>query len=220
MNNFDIDDILSAVNNMNDGGESVQSILGDLHHRSPVVKTADSNPVGKNNNSSISGSKQTINRPVDPTKSISSSDNNTSSLDDCDQKLPDMKPFTQNIPPGRNQRENLTQMLHTKNIGNIGNASRGPRFNGSNQLIATKKKNSPITDIGDNSQKQDPDTIIPTDDGKKSLNGSHMTSLLGYNIPTSTLYFITVMIIITISLYFLTAEKKKDKDKEKKKDSE
>ena len=46
---------------------------------------------------------------------------------------------------------------------------------------------------------------------------SNMTSFLGYNIPWSTLYFLLVIIVISVALYFLTGEKKKEKEKEKEK---
>jgi hypothetical protein len=56
-------------------------------------------------------------------------------------------------------------------------------------------------------------------------SGINMTSLMGYNIPTSTLYFIIVLIVIAVALYFLTAKKKdrtrekdREKDREKEKD--
>lgn len=249
MNNLDIDDILSAVNNMNDG-ESVQNILGDLHHRSPVVKTVDSSPCppssGRDNNNSKGSkqmysdvgqrSKQTINRPVDPTGSVSSSDNSAPSnvadtLDGVDdQKLSNMKQMLQSISSGQSQRQIRTQKMPT------GSGVSASRSEGSKQQQSGGKKKSVSlnvapdesgdqADVGaghegdqgdDGSQKQDNGTVVPAGDALKS----HMTSLMGYNIPTTTLYFIIVMIIIAVALYFLTAEKKRDKEKEKEKEKQ
>jgi hypothetical protein len=50
----------------------------------------------------------------------------------------------------------------------------------------------------------------------------HMTSLMGYSIPTSTLYFILVLLLIAVGLYFLTTPPapKEDKKKKKKDDEE
>lgn len=49
----------------------------------------------------------------------------------------------------------------------------------------------------------------------------HMTSLMGYSIPTNTLYLILVLVLIAVGLYFWTAPPaKKDKNKKKKKDDE
>lgn len=47
---------------------------------------------------------------------------------------------------------------------------------------------------------------------------SHMTSLMGYLIPTSTLYFIIVLLIIAVAIYFLTSEKKKPIESEQSED--
>lgn len=230
MNNLDIDDILSAVNNMNNG-ESVQNILGDLHHRSPVVKTSDSNPsAGDNNNSSRGLAKQIINRPVDPTGSVSSSDNSaaSSNVTDAfgiadDRKMSNMKQMLQSISNGQSTRQIRTQKVINSNgdgSAAILRPDNGNQSSAKKKIVTMNVPSNPAdentddannNDDGDNDQNESAGTIVPTGNNQKS----HMTSLMGYNIPTSTLYFIIVMVIIAVAVYFLTAEKKKDKEKEK-----
>jgi hypothetical protein len=50
----------------------------------------------------------------------------------------------------------------------------------------------------------------------------HMTSLMGYAIPTTTMYFIFVLLIMAIGLYYWTSPQveKSDKKKQKKKDDD
>ena len=43
----------------------------------------------------------------------------------------------------------------------------------------------------------------------------HMTSLMGYSIPTATLYFIFVMLLIAFGIYYLTSPAKKPEPKKK-----
>jgi hypothetical protein len=48
----------------------------------------------------------------------------------------------------------------------------------------------------------------------------HMTSLMGYSIPTATLYFIFVMLLISFGIYYLTSPAKKPEPKKKKEEHE
>lgn len=65
MDKMDIADIL---NNMNVDDQNIHNMLETLHHRVPKVKSSITNDDNLNESS-------TINRPVDPTGSVSSSDN-------------------------------------------------------------------------------------------------------------------------------------------------
>jgi hypothetical protein len=189
MDTLDIDDILSAVTNMNNN-DSVQNILDDLHHRSPVVKSVDNNLNRCPPNDHSFQSRQTINRPVDPAGSASSSDD--SNLNANKQSHVDVSPSSVAIPvPTTDVKKKRKVHLNVPD-------------------------NIPEEQSNDENHKQNSRVVVPT----KNIQKSHMTSLMGYNIPTTTLYFIIVMCVIAIALYFLTAEKKKDKDKQKKKESE
>ena len=190
MNNLDIDDILSAVTNMNNN-ESVQNILDDLHHRSPVVKSVDNNlnrhPSSEANlrpNDHSFQSRQTINRPVDPAGSASSSDDSDPNANDQPRVSPGSVALAVPVTDVKKKK--------TVHLNVVENTPDGQTNDGK------------------------PRAVVPA----KNIQKSHMTSLMGYNIPTSTLYFIIVMCVVATALYFLTAEKKKDKDKDKQKKKE
>lgn len=95
MEDFDIDDILKTVDNMNDMNTN---ILNDLQLRTPIlikqqpVVTLQQQPVRtlrpKINNNQLSNNRNTINMPHDPVDSVSSIEKNAVSvlpvIDNCE----------------------------------------------------------------------------------------------------------------------------------------
>jgi len=85
----------------------------------------------------------------------------------------------------------------------------------------SRRKTSDNSDSNSNNQNDNDNSITKVSATPKS----HLTSIFGYNIPISTLYFIIVLAIISVALYFLTGAKRKenkdkDKDKDKKKETD
>ena len=205
MNNLDIDDILSAVNNINDD-DGIQNMLGGIRHRScEIVQNQVHSP-----NLYL---KATVNRPEDPVGSVSSSDigahlNGSIVLgSDGSQKPADVKHMLQNINivDGQIGRQNKIQKIPIMTNISTQIAENSKQNN---------KKNIITTDV--NKRESDcKDVMVISSSSQCDGLKTHMTSLLGYNIPTSTLYFIIVMTIITTTFYFLTAKKKLDKNKDK-----
>jgi uncharacterized membrane protein len=74
-----------------------------------------------------------------------------------------------------------------------------------NQQKNTQKNNHVNTNTNTNVTSDLSDDIVPNN----TNNTSHLTNIMGYNIPTTTIYFIAILVIIAVALYFLTAEKKK-----------
>lgn len=212
MNTMDIDEILSAVTNMNNG-DNVQNILSDLQHRTPSVQSVGT--FRDNNSSSTRESKQierqSINRPVDPATSASSSDDTVNEASDAFSGASDakMKQMLQSVSNAQSHRQIKTHKMASSNNKGDTRERKGIKTFGTDEAVDELQQTQNDKAVGG-------DHVVPVD-GQKS----HMSSLLGYNIPTSTLYFIIVLVIIAVGLYFLTAEKKRDKDtKNKKKDSE
>lgn len=76
---------------------------------------------------------------------------------------------------------------------------------------------------GDNQVTQTPASDIDVDEAL-GMGGdrSHLTSLMGYSIPTSTLYLIILLILIAVFLFYMSmpAPKKKPKEEDEKDDEE
>ena len=167
MNKMDIDDILTAVNNMNENDDNV---LASLHHRTPYL---EDNHV--------------------PIKSILVKNKNDVSITN-----PDIQTFI------RSEESSLPKEY--KNIKNQ---------EVSVPVAKCKKTVSINTNISQRDINNVDDKNNLSYEIDSSIKNSHMTSLMGYSIPSSTLYFIIVLIIIATGLYFLTSDKKKDKEKKK-----
>jgi hypothetical protein len=203
MDDADINDIMSAVVNMND--PDTQNVSSNLQYRMPIMNQrrsdnkAFNNPAasgslvmddcteGPANYSPINRTNNGIHRPVDPVRSVSSSDmgNEYMNMYTTDQSnMTNIKSILQNKKGGKKVAKHVTVQ--------------------ENNNIDTKDTKT---------EKIDNSTELPiTDSGAGNPN---MTSIFGYNIPSSTLYFIFVLIMIAIALYLLTGEKKKDKEIDK-----
>ena len=227
MDNIAIDQILSTVNG---GDDDMASLMRDLQHRVPTVRRSHPEI-----------NKSHVNRPNDPVNSVSSAENISNSDSSCDanemrREAPRevvRQPQKQKAPV---QTSGAPVHSHAPEKGQLKSAQKESRPN-----VAPKKtvkintgsdagsQDDNGTDGADNNRDDDSNNGTVTTQNDKSNVGdgkvtlpSHLTSIFGYNIPTSTLYFIIVLVIIAVGLYFLTAERKKpnkdgEKDKEKSK---
>lgn len=173
MNNVDINDILKAVNGMNNVDN--KDVLSNLQHRSPVCvqrinadKMKTNSPISNTDTSST----RIINMPIDPTHSVSSTETHQS-----------------------NNTLDMTAMNDMLN-----------------DIIAKTKANQKIVSNDTPANLTTKTTAMPIE---LTMNdNSHLTCLFGYNIPTTTLYFILVLICIAVAFYFVTNKQKKKKDDE------
>jgi hypothetical protein len=143
----------------------------------------------------------------------------------------------QNQNQAQNQAQNQTQTQ-----GNpVNNRSVGDRAG----IIDPNQTNGQVqaNDLQGDGQPQEGGQLQPQDGGQpqpqdsEQLQGGeqpdvqgaqpvipdHMTSMMGYSIPTTTLYLILVLVLIAVGLYFWTAPpapKDKSKGKKKKKEEE
>jgi hypothetical protein len=81
------------------------------------------------------------------------------------------------------------------------------------QLVEDQDQGGVISNTATNSN-------IGTDISHPIKVPDHMTSLMGYAIPTTTMYFIFVLLIMAVGLYYWTAPKVEKSDKKKKKDND
>ena len=173
MDNKSIDQILSSFNNNDD----ISSLVVDLQHRTPSIRTI---PL------EIYKPDPIVKIPVDPTTSVSSTENTV----------------IHEIPPQSTKTKSKTiQVGHKIKKSNETNGD---------YIDGKKIQKTSINNVKSN------DSITTTHIESDKINvPSHLTTIFGYSIPTTTLYFIIILAIIAIALYFLTAEKKKSsKEKE------
>ncbi|VBB17882.1 hypothetical protein YASMINEVIRUS_345 [Yasminevirus sp. GU-2018] len=239
MDNIAIDQILSTVNG---GDDDMASLMRDLQHRVPTVRRSQPEI-----------NKSHVNRPNDPVNSVSSAENisnSDSSADAIEVSRPAQ--VSRQVPnqtsnhiqrqkasvhvqapqaPVVSSHAHPTEKVQSKNMYKDSRPNTAPK---KSVKINTGSDTGSQDDDGTNGADGDVDgengTIVTqTDKGSKDDNKvalpSHLTNIFGYNIPTSTLYFIIVLVIIAVGLYFLTAERKKpnkdgDKDKDKNKKSQ
>lgn len=245
MDHTTIDHIMSAVNDMNGNNEDMAYFTGVLPHRSPATKNTNESFLSQSNNR-VENTRNNmhnhnkINHPVDPVKSISSNDNYSNSSNDNDffeMTQPTQRSFSKN-----NDNTKLQPTSHSKSHSKSHSTSRPVQqstqqttnnFNthnarGRNIAKVDVDNTSDISNIS-NGVETETNNNAPTDNnGSTNSNDTqqptHLTNLFGYNIPTSTLYFIIVLVLIAVGLFFLTAEKKKpikhDLDKKRKDDAE
>jgi hypothetical protein len=211
MDSNTIEHILSAVS----GGENsdqnyyqneMVSYTHDVNHRSPPKIVRLQHNYVKN--------------PSDPVESVSSTENtsppipNKFSPEKIISTKVDNNPIRlQNSKPCRKQLPSVQQTVHIEKDAELEASHTSSNSDFENGYI-------------DNPNETVPDTKQLSGAGLKKLQQvipMHMTSLMGYLIPTSTLYFILMLVVIAIAIYFLTTEKKptniddeKDKDKKKK----
>ena len=190
MDNNAIDQILSAINGASDDKEDMAVFMRDLPHRVPSVRTADTalkETASQSNGNVIksNANRLIVNRPSDPVGSISSAENISSDSDNAPNVIP--SEFK-----SRHQLNNQSEKSLQTKVKTIQ----------SNKSNKNKVTNMSLGDDMDQDEQYNP---IDT----KFAQCSHLTNIMGYNIPTSTLYFIIVMIIIAVGLYFLTSERKK-----------
>lgn len=209
MDNNAIDQILSAINGTNDDKEDLAVFMRDLPRRSPSTRpTSQSNfPNSKTTKSNTNSS--VINRPLDPVKSVSSTENMNNSDDVIELEY---------------QRSNSNQKDHEISHMQSSNMRHKPaKQTFKNKIIESEKNDSSLgqSNILENNSMNDPNELNNEQNAIVSQN-SHLTNIMGYNIPTTTIYFIVILIVIAIGLYFLTAEKKQpiknDHDKNKQKE--
>jgi len=213
MDHTTIDHIMSAVNGMNGNNEDMAYFNRVLPHRSPITKNTNESFLSQPNMRSDAHSHNKINQPVDPVKSISSNDNYSNSSNDNDFfeiTQPEHKTNSKINGPAKSRRLDThtvrgrkTTKVDVDNNSDISNVSDG-------------------TDVRDNIVVPNNDNGTPNTDNNGTIQPAHLTNIFGYNIPTSTLYFIIILVLIAVGLFFLTAEKKKpvkhDSDKNKRKE--
>ncbi len=205
-NQYDIDDIWNVVNG---NGVEGQEILNNLQMRTPLKKV-------------------NINLPADPVQSASSTDNVMSILNNLE------IPNTAQIQNAKNLMRQMANANAGNNNGGInGGILKRPRA----PIPQTQESQIPLTSSPIQLQSQAPipaptpapvqtstTSSTPLDpssitNGTQFIVPDHMSLILGYQIPSKTLYFIIILVIIAVTLYFLTAEKKKPKkDKKDEKD--
>jgi hypothetical protein len=206
MNKADIDDISTFVNSMNMNCDTpnntqhdLQEVLKSLPQRIPAFKDIHQNQRSQNNEQ-LSIKKSLINRPTDPDMSASSGSDN----------------------------ENGTSLArrHADNSKKSYRMNRDKQKYSSDNKKHDKKVRIEIPDDNEQAEaaSEHDQNNNSVDDNNKICNDyqkTHLTSLFGYSIPISTIYFIIILVVIAIALYFLTAERKREnKDKDKKKESD
>ena len=229
----DIDDYQQNIR-YNDMTQFVQ----DIEHRMPFIKNTSNNP---SNQTYVQHN--LVKNPSDPVSSVSS--NEDMSPQQPDQNI-STNNTSRNVAERRQEPPTMTKTITTRDDprGDPRVLSRRPAPRGGQQparVLASRtveiKKNTAAdvspdsaydntdngnavandntVDVTDGTVIQDADTNIPN---MQYDVPDHMTSLMGYLIPTKTLYFILVITIIATVIYFLTAEKKKtdvpDEEKE------
>lgn len=246
MDHTTIDHIMSAVNDMNGNNEDMAYFTGVLPHRSPVTKNTNesflsqSNTRNENTRNDMRNHNK-INHPADPVKSISSNDNYSNSSNDNDffeitqpisrsthqssHKLSQQLSQQLSQPSTHQSKQNSTQQSSHKSTQKFNtHDTRGRKI-----IRSDVDNNSDMSNIPDGDEMEATDNIHVGNNAAVTNNNdtqqpTHLTNLFGYNIPTSTLYFIIVLVLIAVGLFFLTAEKKKpikhDMDKKKKDDTE
>lgn len=73
-----------------------------------------------------------------------------------------------------------------------------------------------IMSVTKSESKSEPKTEPKTESESNAISErselpSHLTEVFGYCIPTATMYFIIILLIIAVALFFLTAPKQKEK---------
>jgi hypothetical protein len=218
MNNIDIEDILRAVDGSN--GTNDENILNKLPHRLLNDVCNPDNKISRNNNISLENIMNTYK------KMAQSGD-------------------THQIPPSDARQNPSTNKVKINNPKDPVSSVESHSSDQEKQLHSkTNKDKTPSTKTkNDNAEEITGGADDDSADGAKkstspsliSLGGYHIPTstlyfiliIIGiavviyflYHIPTSTLYFILIIIGIAVVIYFLTSEKKKDKEtKEEEKD--
>ena len=194
-----IDQIMSAVNGMNvsgpnDNGDDMMNLMRSLPHRLPPQNQIQNKPSTPTPTSTSTSTTTTrVNRPADPVQSVSSAENLSS---------PSPDPYIKNnkyVSRNNQIKQNPTTIIKPK-------------------LKSTTPIPDPDTDVDTTDNNNDQTVIDSIADPTKA----HLTSIMGYYVPTTTMYFIAILLIIAIALYFFTAEKKKpvkqEHDKGKRRD--
>ena len=182
---------MSAVNGVNNDTEDI----GNLMMRSLPQRTV-SIPTNIQNSRNIN-----VNRPIDPVQSVSSASYSSPDIAFDVHQYETPKNNTSRIVPARNNSSAPSKSIQTSKQSNVQPTN-----------VTSKLSKNNI----------EPEVFDGGDDGNDNNNidsaenpvqtpavASHLTSIMGYSIPTCTLYFIAVLVIIAIGLYFLTGEKKK-----------
>lgn len=248
MDHMDIDDILHTVTAMNgeEPDESMHNILNDLQQRVPFVTSPM--PLIIHNDQPTNDVKKNI-KPLDPVSSVDSSSSDPDiSNDNPHVNIPPLED-TPPAGPGGLAKPNSTDSsrsshgklegpvnslksaLTKRNTNNkydtyVSGNNKNTKSNKVNKTVRIQTHPTNIDDNDTNDTNNANSTIICAssndNDEKISLiqTKSHLTSIFGYFVPTTTLYFILVLVIMAVGLYFLTGEKKKDKDKDKEKEKE
>ena len=163
--------------------------------------------------------------------------NDSSILTDLKNRTPHIELSEKKNPPKNISASQIKQILQSvsKTESNIINRPSDPTSSVENspreeksqtrqpvKVISTSKKvesnNMPNESNDDTTDKSKSSSEIVTPNTHPNI-----TSLFGYNIPTSTLYFIIILIVIAITIFLTTIEKKKEKevaDDEKKENDE
>ena len=215
----------------------------DLSDIDDMIKSV-SNLTGPNND--IKPRRAQINMPEDPVRSASSSDNiqmNQNSIpkninmDDVNAVLmgqlgPGQRSVqinTKNQMPRMGGQQNALslaaaqkrlQSMQAKRQNTNNNAS-APQQAGqvAQQDASTVGGGNDGNNTGNNAVQVSDNADGGDNNGAVELAGGvpdHITKIMGYSIPTSTLYFLAVLVVIAVILYFLTKEKEKPKKKKEK----
>jgi len=236
MDNNAIDQILSAVNGTYDDNENLAVIMRDLPHRAPQLHSINTSHTNSND-----VSKLRVKKPSDPIQSVpsvdiisdesadlscvgsqdrncvGSQDRNCVGSQDRNCVGSQDRNYIRSSPFDSKEKHN-----EVNNISNRRDRMRERDQNNENNHHTFNKDDSHHTinkddkqNIHSSNKSDDKDNILIT-------QSSHLTNIMGYNIPTATIYFIIVLIVIAVGLYFLTAEKKNsiknDNERHKRKD--
>lgn len=190
MDNIDIDDILNVIDGNTYEHDQFNSIqYRPPHIQSPVTRTtrlvSPINPVTDNvtpHNMSSRPTEPIRSRTIDPTNIVNAVGSSESE-----------------------SKEMISNMLEQ--------LSKEVRSNLDTKHANTTKKSQPKTK--DTQSVDSVSTIVDAtqeQDTAQTQQGSHLTVLFGYSIPTSTIYFILILAAIAVVIYFLTSDSdKKDK---------
>lgn len=86
--------------------------------------------------------------------------------------------------------------------------------NDANATNNTNTDNNASANISKNVSDNSNSVIKPGTDQQSTITIQNITTIFGYTLPTSTLYFIIALLMIAIGLYFVTSDKRKKKKKE------
>jgi hypothetical protein len=228
MDKYDINDILSAVGNLNNDGDNMNDIMANLKQRIPNIITSIQNSSHKHSDVilddvSVSSSPSPYDRSEQSLKNTHANTHaNTQVNPQAQIRTPGQNqvsfnhtPIIHELSPQEPKHEPKTILKTRQNTSHINKED--VKADAKADVKADAKADVKADAKADVKADAKADAKAGTNESTIIVENSHLTSIMGYNIPTSTLYFIIVLVAIAVGLYFMTTDRKKDKEKDKNK---